>query len=193
MIVSRQSASSPRLYWASGISLRRNRFARTSSTAGVIPRLERLASRFSDKDLVLVESRAASDVHTLALPLSYIYARNVLVLSDSRPDKPAVREFLTWARERTRTYIRRRRRHGSAVAGRRVHRRGDRAIPGARVREDRVRRLSPAVSRKPFDFTIYRLVETGHDSSTANAGHRRHRRSASCGLLSQGKACAAAI
>ena len=71
-----------------------------SSTPGVIPRLERLASRFSDNDLVVVEARAASDLHALALPLSYIYARNVLVLSDSRPDKHAVREFLTWAHER---------------------------------------------------------------------------------------------
>jgi hypothetical protein len=66
----------------------------------MIPNLERLASRFSDRDLLLVESRAASDLHALALPLSYIYARNVLVLYDSRPDKRIVREFLAWAHER---------------------------------------------------------------------------------------------
>ena len=66
----------------------------------MIPRLERLASRFGDDDLVLFEARAASDVHALALPLSYIYARNALVLYDSRPDKQSVRDFLAWAHER---------------------------------------------------------------------------------------------
>ena len=40
------------------------------------------------------------DLHVLALPLAYIYARNVLVLSESRPDKLAFLEFLTWARTR---------------------------------------------------------------------------------------------
>ena len=65
--------------------------------ADLIPHIERLAGRFRDDDLVLVEARAASDVHTLALPLSYIWARNVLVLSSSRPDKQAFAEFLAWA------------------------------------------------------------------------------------------------
>ena len=66
--------------------------------AGIIPKLEELADRFDERDLVLVEARAASDLHVLALPLAYIYARNVLVLSESRPDKLAFLEFLTWAR-----------------------------------------------------------------------------------------------
>ena len=47
--------------------------------AGVIPRLEAIASRFSPDDLVIVESRNASDVHVLALPLAYIYDKPVLV------------------------------------------------------------------------------------------------------------------
>ena len=68
--------------------------------AGLIPTLERLAGRFKDDDLVLFEAREASDVHVLALPLAYIYARNVLVLYRSRPDKPSVLRFLTWARQR---------------------------------------------------------------------------------------------
>ncbi|MDP6609636.1 MAG: hypothetical protein QF463_11270, partial [Vicinamibacterales bacterium] len=66
--------------------------------AGVIPKLEELAEQFDDEDLVIVESRAASDLHVLALPLAYIYARNVFVLSESRPDKLAFLEYLTWAR-----------------------------------------------------------------------------------------------
>lgn len=66
--------------------------------AGVIPRLEQLASAIGDDDLLIVESRdAATDVHTLALPLAYVYARNVLVLSSAAPDKPAFGGFLDWA------------------------------------------------------------------------------------------------
>lgn len=68
--------------------------------AGLIPHLEQLAARFGDEDLVLVESRGASDVHVLALPLTYIYDRKVLVLATPIPDKAIFREFLGWARGR---------------------------------------------------------------------------------------------
>ncbi len=43
--------------------------------AGVIPRLEKLATRFTAEDLVVFETRNASDLHVLALPLAYIYDR----------------------------------------------------------------------------------------------------------------------
>jgi len=66
--------------------------------AGVIPRLETLAARFGDKDLVIVESRDASDVHVLALPLAYIYSRNVLLLPNRRPDAATMERFIAWAR-----------------------------------------------------------------------------------------------
>lgn len=67
--------------------------------AGMIPQLERLAGRVGDDDLLIVESRdAGSDTHIVALPLAYIYARNVLVLSSARPDKVAFAGFLDWAR-----------------------------------------------------------------------------------------------
>jgi hypothetical protein len=129
--------------------------------AGVIPRLERLASRFSDQDLVLVESRAASDVHTLALPLSYVYARNALVLADSRPDKRAVREFLIWAHERYENV------YFIAGGGTDLLSPGVGSIVVATERfqvpefEKTAYDIYPrAVVRKPFDFTIYRLVET---------------------------------
>jgi hypothetical protein len=69
--------------------------------AGVIPRLEKLAATFGDRDLVIVESRDASDVHVLALPLAYIYARNVLLLPNRRPDPATMERFVAWAR---RTY-----------------------------------------------------------------------------------------
>ncbi len=73
--------------------------ARHVEYAGLIPRLEKLASGFGDRDLVLVESREASDVHVLALPLAYIYARNVLVLPNRRPDPAQFGPFLDWARQ----------------------------------------------------------------------------------------------
>jgi hypothetical protein len=130
--------------------------------AGVIPHLEKLSSRFSDNDLVLVEARAASDLHTLALPLSYIYARNVLVLYDSRPDKQAVREFLTWAHKRYENV------YFIAGGGTDLLSPGVGSIVLATERfqvpefEKTAYDVYPRASvRKPFDFTIYRLVQTG--------------------------------
>jgi hypothetical protein len=68
--------------------------------AGIIPKLEELASRVGDTDLLVVESRDASDVHVLALPLAYVYGKNVLVLASAAPDKPTFAAFLEWARSR---------------------------------------------------------------------------------------------
>ena len=68
--------------------------------AGIIPRLETLASRIGDRDLLIVESRNASDTHLLGLPLAYIYAKNVLLLSSPKPDKTIFAGFLDWARTR---------------------------------------------------------------------------------------------
>ncbi|HTK28828.1 MAG TPA: hypothetical protein VL309_04725 [Vicinamibacterales bacterium] len=68
--------------------------------AGLIPHVEQLAATFGDNDLVVVESRAASDAHVLALPLAYIYGRHVLVFAETDPAKDLFREFLTWARTR---------------------------------------------------------------------------------------------
>ncbi len=56
------------------------------------------ASRIS----VLVESRGNSDTHVLALPMAYIYSRNVLVFAAMAPPKPAAREFITWAQSKYR-------------------------------------------------------------------------------------------
>ncbi len=67
--------------------------------AGLIPKVEALAKNFGDRDLVIVESRASgSELHVLALPLAYVYARNILVLNTPRPDPIQFREFLRWAR-----------------------------------------------------------------------------------------------
>ena len=73
--------------------------------AGIIPKLEQIAGRVSDEDLLVVESRDASDVHVMALPLAYIYARNVLVLASAAPDKPTFASFLDWAGTRYRRVL----------------------------------------------------------------------------------------
>lgn len=66
--------------------------------AGLIPRLEQLASQFSDDDLIIVEGRdAGGDMHVIGLPLAYIYAKHVLVLQPARPDKATFAAFLEWA------------------------------------------------------------------------------------------------
>jgi hypothetical protein len=68
--------------------------------AGVIPKLESISGQIGDRDLLIVESRGASDVHVLAVPLAYIYARNVLVLDTPRPNREVFAAFLDWARTR---------------------------------------------------------------------------------------------
>jgi hypothetical protein len=66
--------------------------------AGLIPNLERLAARVGDDDLLIVEARLAdSDLHVLALPLAYVYARHVLVLDSNRPPKRVLEDFVMWA------------------------------------------------------------------------------------------------
>jgi hypothetical protein len=97
--------------WALGLvflTLLGREYARASSPildhveyAGVIPRLEQLASIIGANDLLIVESRnSGTDVHTLGLPLAYIYARNVLILNSPVPDKPTIAAFLQWAEGR---------------------------------------------------------------------------------------------
>lgn len=69
--------------------------------AGLIPQLEDLAARVGDRDLLLVEARnAGTDLHVLAMPLAYIYGRNVLVLDSAVPDKRAFEQFVAWAHTR---------------------------------------------------------------------------------------------
>lgn len=71
--------------------------------AGVIDRLDALSRRFTDTDLLVVESRdTGSDLHVLAVPLAYVYGRPVLVLNSAKPDKRLFRQFLDWARPRYR-------------------------------------------------------------------------------------------
>jgi len=68
--------------------------------AGIIPKLESIATQIGDRDLLIVESRNASDSHVLAVPLAYIYDRHVLMLNSPRPDKAVLAAYLEWARTR---------------------------------------------------------------------------------------------
>ena len=68
--------------------------------AGIIPKIEQIVAGIQDTDLLIVESRDASDTHVLGLPLAYIYDRNVLLLRSRVPDKSAFGSFLDWAHQR---------------------------------------------------------------------------------------------
>jgi hypothetical protein len=126
--------------------------------AGLIPRLERLAGGFGENDLVLVESRNASDLHVLALPLAYIYARNVLVLDTPRPDPPAFASFLDWAEDRyDRVFFVGG--GGTELLSRRI---GVEPVAGDRFQVpeyDSPQNAYPAgVRHKEFDYSLYRFV-----------------------------------
>jgi len=79
-------------FWTAGTPVRHH-----VEYAGLIPHLETLAGRVHERDLLLVESRNASDLHALAVPMAYIYARNVLVLNTPTPPKRTFEAFLGWA------------------------------------------------------------------------------------------------
>jgi hypothetical protein len=127
--------------------------------AGVIPRLEALAGRFEPDALLIVESRNASDLHVLALPLAYIYARNVLVLASTRPERGTFAEFLTWARTR----------HGEVFflggGGTDLLSASVGVVPVGSERFQLPEYHSPrnaypeGIRQKEFDFGIYRFVD----------------------------------
>ncbi len=127
--------------------------------AGLIPRIEQLASRFGQDDLLIVESRTASDMHVLALPLAYIYAKNVLVLNAPRPDKQLFGQFLGHARARYKEI------YFLGGGGTDLLSRTIAASPVASDRfqvpeyESTRNQYPTRVRMKEFDFGIYRFVK----------------------------------
>jgi hypothetical protein len=127
--------------------------------AGLIPRLERLAGMFGSSDLVLVESREASDLHVLALPLAYIYAKDVLVFPNRRPDPVQLEHFLAWARTRYQAI------YFIGGGGTELLSKEVAVKPvGTEIFQvpewESARNALPArVRRKEFDFSIYRFVD----------------------------------
>ena len=126
--------------------------------AGVIPRLEALADEVSDSDLVLIEARQASDLHTLAVPLAYVYARQVLLLTTREPDPGAFRDFLAWAQGRYRRVL------FVGGSGSQLLSRSTAAVPLALERfqvpeYERSYPTSPLeVRQKDFTYGIYELL-----------------------------------
>ena len=127
--------------------------------AGVIPQVEKLAARFGDNDLLVVESRDASDLHVIALPLAYIYAKNVLVLATPKPDSLRFARFLSWARAKySGVYFLGG--GGTDLLSRQV---AVEPVGSERFQVPEYESLRNAypthVRRKEFDFGIYRFVD----------------------------------
>jgi hypothetical protein len=125
----------------------------------LIPYVERLAERFGERDLIIMESRdAGSDVHVLGLPLSYIYAKSVLALSSAKPDRLRLQYFLEDALKRyDRVFY-------VGTGGTTLLSREIMATP---VDSDRVQvdefevttdRLPVRARRKEFDYGVYQLA-----------------------------------
>ena len=134
--------------------------------AGLIPAVEKIAGRFGEDDLVIVESRNASDLHVIALPLAYVYAKNVLVLASPRPDRGQFGTLLAWATTRYRHV------YFAGGGGTDLLSRTVSAVPVDSLRfqvpewESAWNRYPRGVRAKEFDFGMYRL-EAG--TSTAGA------------------------
>ncbi len=126
---------------------------------GLIRTVERLSSKFTTRDLVLVEGRdAGSDTHVIGLPLAYIYDRNVLLLFSPRPDKRMLASFLEQALRRYErvlfvggggTDLLSRRIDADAVGDGRVQVKEYEVTPWDRYPQ--------GPRRKDFDYTIYQL------------------------------------
>jgi hypothetical protein len=135
--------------------------------AGIIAKLEALSATLGERDLLLVESRnAGSDTHVLALPLAYIYARNVLVLNSPKPDKTAFAGFLDWARTRYDRVL------FMGAGGTDLLSPAWGARPVASERFQIPEYDAPAdayprfVTRKEFDYSLYELTEPDPSSAT---------------------------
>ena len=125
----------------------------------IIPYIERLADRFTERDLIIMESRnSGSDVHVLGLPLSYIYAKPVLVLESAKPDRLRLRVFVEQALKKYDRVL------YVGTGGTTLLSRGLVATP---VDSDRVQvdefevtldRLPRRTRRKEFDYGVYQLT-----------------------------------
>jgi hypothetical protein len=126
--------------------------------ADVIPRLEAVAAQIQDDDLVIIESRGASDVHALGLPLAYVYAKNVVVLGTDLPESADVTRFVGWAMQRFSRVL-----YMGGGGSRLLNRTLDAQVLGEEViripEYERTWNHFPAASRwKSFVFTLFRLV-----------------------------------
>jgi hypothetical protein len=131
--------------------------------AGLIPQLEQLASKVGDRDLLLVEARnAGSDLHVLALPLAYVYARHVLVLDSAVPSKRTLENFVSWARSRYDNVLF----LGGGGTDLLTRRVGVEPVASTRFTvpeyDSPINAYPSGIRRKDFEFGLYRLVPAPH-------------------------------
>ena len=126
---------------------------------GIEGKIDRIASRFGSQDLLVVESRNASDVHVIALPLAYIWGKPALVLNTPKPDPLLFAEFIRWARQRYQTV------YFLGGGGTDLLSRDVSVEPVGSERfqvpeyESLMNAYPTHVRRKEFDFGIYRFVD----------------------------------
>ena len=142
--------------------------------AGLIPKLEGLAG--TDRRPRSADRRVAQRrfrLHTLALPLAYIYARNVLVLASAVPDKRAFETFVIWAQTRYDRVLFMGG-GGTDLLTRRVV-----AEPVASEQFQVPEYDAPTNAypsgprRKDFEFSLYRLSTASAGAASANRGDGR--------------------
>jgi hypothetical protein len=126
---------------------------------GLIPPLEKLANSIGPRDLLIVESRdAGSDLHVLALPLAYIYSKQVLVLDSAAPAKRSLENFVSWA-EATYERVLFLGGGGTDLLSRHL---AARFIGGDRFQvkeyDARINEYPQGVRRKDLEFGLYRLT-----------------------------------
>jgi hypothetical protein len=141
-------------FWSATSAIRRH-----VEFGGIEGKIARIASRFGSQDLLVVESRNASDVHVLGLPLAYIWDKPVLVLNTPKPDPLLFAEFIRWARQRYQSvYFLGG--GGTDLLSREV---SVEPVGSERFQVPEYESLTNAypthVRRKEFDFGIYRFVD----------------------------------
>ena len=132
--------------------------------AGIIPRLESLAARVGGDELLIVESRNASDLHVLALPLAYIYAQAGAGSEFAEARQARVREVRRLGAATLSATC-----TSSAAAARTCCRRPSASSPSSSERfqvpeyESRRNAYPTHVRHKEFDYGLYRFVDAGRD------------------------------
>ena len=179
----RQACASCCWRWWRGVSGARHvRSDRTWSTRASSRNSNSSPRDSGTDDLLVVESRNASDLHVLALPLAYTYGKQVLLLSTPRPDSLRFAQFLRWARgDASQRVFPRGRRHGPALARGGGGGRFGGAVPGARVTVASGTATRRTWRRKEFDFGIYRSSTRCRTRRPGRSNRRRWTTSTSSG------------
>ncbi len=139
---------------------------------GIEGKIDRIASRFGSQDLLVVESRNASDVHVLALPLAYIWGKPALRAEHAEARSAALRRVPPMGARSGIETVYFLGGGGTDLLSRDV---SVEPVGGERFQVPEYESLRNAypthVRRKEFDFGIYRFVDP-----LPHAGRHRVRR-----------------